>query len=84
MSPKADPGIDTPQAAPAPAAPPPPPPAAAAEPKAPKVFVVADGHSITTMRGFLHAGEVVSARDFAPGSKALDILIAAKHVVERK
>ena len=68
------------------AEPPPTPTAAAApvKPEPPPVLVIAPGHSITTARGYLHAGEVVTERDFPQGKKQLETLVASKAVVERK
>lgn len=49
----------------------------------PEIYAIAENRSITTLRGMLHAGEIVSARDFPGGTKALAQFVAAGSVVKR-
>lgn len=53
-------------------------------PKAPAVWVVCDGLFITSRRGLLKGGTVVSPRDFPGGEATLTELIQKKHVVKQK
>lgn len=47
-------------------------------------YVVADGLSITSLRGMLKPGEVVTARDFRGGEATFTELVQKKHVVKSK
>jgi hypothetical protein len=43
-------------------------------------YTLAPGHSISTLRGMLHEGEAITARDLPGGKAQLDTLVAAKAV----
>jgi hypothetical protein len=66
--------------APAPAAVEPEAPKPKAEPK-PSQHHVAEGKSVTTVRGMRHAGEAVEVRDFVHGQVTLDELVASGALV---
>lgn len=58
-----------------------PPPMPEVDPTA--VYEIAPGHSISTLRGFLHAGAEVSARDFHGGAPAFAMHVRVGSVVRR-
>lgn len=76
------------QSAPAPPSPPAAsPPSSAVVPEMPPrapVFVVSDGHTVTARRGAMHAGEVVSGRDFGGGLAELVGLLKTGAIVQKK
>jgi membrane protein involved in colicin uptake len=55
----------------------------AAEEAKPKVFVVAAGKSVTSLRGILVEGTAVEARDFHGGEESFKALVAADVVVTK-
>lgn len=55
-----------------------------AKPAKPPVFVVAKGHSVTTLRGQLNEGDPIAARDFPPKSVTFETLRKANVIVEKK
>lgn len=44
-------------------------------------YAIAPGHTVTTLRGTLGAGAIISARDLAGGKETFDALIESKAVV---
>jgi hypothetical protein len=45
-------------------------------------YTIAAGRSVTTLRGMLHEGEAIAARDLSGGKEMLDALVKQGAVVE--